>query len=101
MPIPHWRPRFLMKIAPVVDSLDAVAEPLRELYVPGEGGKFVLDTDIDSHPGTAGLKSKAQQLLRDQQTLKDKYKAFDGLDPEEVKAAIDAKTKAEEERQRR
>ena len=37
-----------------------------------------------------GLKSKNQQLIGSEKSLKERLKAFEGLDPEEVKAAVEA-----------
>jgi len=93
----------MAKLAPVIDSIDAVPEGVRDFYVPGEGasaGKFVLDTDVDAHPATGGLKAKNQQLLRDAKAATDRAKLFEGLDPEAARAALAAQQKAEEERLR-
>lgn len=46
----------MAKIPAVVTVLDEVPEPLRELYVE-DNGRWVLDTDVDAHPRTRGLKS--------------------------------------------
>lgn len=43
-----------------------------------------------------GLKSKNQQLIGSEKSLKERLKAFEGLDPEEVKAAVEAHRKSQE-----
>lgn len=90
----------MAKLAAVVDSLDAVPEPLRENYIQAEGGKFVLDADVDAHPAIVGLKKKNQELIGREKDLSGKLRPFEGLDPEQVTKAIDAQRKAEEERQK-
>lgn len=89
----------MAKLPAVIDSLDKVAEPLREMYLPSEDGKsFVLDTDITAHPGTAPLQKNSAAILREKRALEERLKAFDGLDPETVKSALDAQAKIEEEK---
>lgn len=46
----------MAKLAPVVESLDKIPEAQREFYTE-QDGKYVLDTDVTSHPGTSALKS--------------------------------------------
>jgi hypothetical protein len=71
----------MAKLAAVVDSLDTVPEPLRELYTEVEG-KHVLDADIEGHPAVAGLKSA---LEKERKTAKDALaKARAAGDPAEV-----------------
>lgn len=88
------------KLAAVVESLESVPQAYRELYTPSDGGKFVLDADVTDHPATLGLRSKNQELIRGQNDLKTKFKAFEGLDPEDVQAALKARADAEEARKR-
>lgn len=88
-----------MKLVPVVDSLDAVPEALREAYVPADG-KFVLDTDVAQHPGASGLRANNKQLQAEKQALAEKYKPFEGLDPADVTAAIEERKRVAEEKAR-
>lgn len=48
-----------------------------------------------------GLKAKNAEVIQANKALRDKLKAFEGLDPDEVRAAIQAKAHAEEEQARR
>ena len=88
------------KLAAVVDSLETVPQPYRDLYQPGDDGKFVLDADVTEHPATQGLRSKNQELIRGQNDLKTKFKAFEGLDPADVQSALKARADAEEAKKR-
>ena len=46
-----------MGLKAVVDSLEDVAEQVRQHYAPGDDGKYHLDIDgIEDHPGTRALK---------------------------------------------
>lgn len=64
----------------------------------GQGAKTYTQEQLDAEVG--GLKAKNTELLGEVRTLKDRFKAFDGLDPEKVKAAIAAQTQAEADKQR-
>lgn len=46
----------MAKLAAVVESLEAIPEAQRDFYTE-QDGKFVLDTDVEQHPGVSGLKS--------------------------------------------
>jgi hypothetical protein len=87
----------MAKLAAVVDALDTVPESAREFYTKSQDGKFRLDSD---HEDVSGLKNNRDDLRRENQKLKDQYKAFEGLDPEQVKAAIKASKEVEEQKAR-
>lgn len=85
----------MARLAAVLESLDGVAEPLRELYVEVEG-QYVLDADVEGHPAVGGLKSA---LEKERKAAKDALaKARAGGDTAEVerlRAELDElKTKA-------
>jgi hypothetical protein len=85
-----------VKVAPVVDSLDQVAEPFREAYEEREG-KFYLSKEIEVEdlPSVAGLKSAHNRNASELKILKEKMKAYDGVDPDEFQTL---KTEAEQRR---
>ena len=74
-----------------------VPEALRSDYVEKDG-KWV--PEIDGAEDVSGLKRNHAELKLDAQRLRDKLKAFDGMDPEKAKAALDAQAKAEEDKQK-
>lgn len=88
-----------MGLKSVLDSIEDVAEGLREHYVQGEDGKFYLDAEgVESLPGVAGLRRKRDELLRTNRQLKDQATTYEGFDLEEYdrlkQAEIDAKNEA-------
>lgn len=83
-----------------VESLEGVAEQYHELYSPIETGGFVLETDDDS---IKSLKSKVGEfrsnnitLARQRDELESKLKAYDGIDPNEIQEAMQARKKVED-----
>lgn len=58
----------MAKLAAVLESLDSVAEPLRELYTEVDG-KFVLDADVEGHPAVGGLKSALEKERKERKDL--------------------------------
>lgn len=81
------------KLAAVVESLDAVPESFRELYVESEG-KYHLDAE--GVEDVSGLKSTLEKLKRDAKDAKDALKRYDGLDPEEYQRLKEAADSAEQ-----
>ncbi len=81
------------KLAAVVESLDAVPESFRELYVESEG-KYRLDAE--GVEDVSGLKSTLEKLKRDAKEAKDALKRYDGLDPEEYQRLKEAADSAEQ-----
>lgn len=77
------------------DSKDAVPEALRADYIEKDG-KWV--PDVEGAEDVTGLKRNHAELKQDAQRLRDKLKAYDGVDAEEYKrlkaAADDAEAKA-------
>lgn len=78
-----------MSLPFIVDSLDAIKEEHRALYVE-ENGKFRLD--LEGYEDPKGLKS-ALQSERDaaknaKRELQDFQKQFEGIDPEIVKKVL-------------
>lgn len=86
-----------VKIAPVVDTLDTVPEMLRDRYEERDG-KFVLSQEIEIEtPDTvAGLRSSFEKEKRERKTLADRLKMFDGMDPDEIRAVMEERSKAGE-----
>jgi len=82
------------KLAGVVDSLDAIDEPLRELYIKGDDGKYVLDADVEGHPAVGGLKSALTKERQDARELKRKLAA--AVDPAEVERLRNELVEAQE-----
>lgn len=83
-----------MPLPAVVESLDGVPETVREFYTEQEG-KYVLDTDVDSHPAVSGLKSAFDKTKDELKGLKGRYKE---VDPDEFQRL---KTQAEERERER
>jgi hypothetical protein len=72
-------------------EVEALAEPLRALYVEKDG-QFILDADVESHPAVGGLRT-ALQKERDGRSVTDKElqklrKDIDGLDPVKAREAL-------------
>lgn len=89
----------------IVDSLDDVAEPLHEFYRQ-EGDRYILDLDgVEDHPKTQGLKSALDKergnkktLAQERKELEDRLKAYEDLDPEEARAALQRQREIEEKK---
>ncbi|MGF6154024.1 hypothetical protein [Pseudomonas fluorescens] len=80
----------------IVDSLDALPEAVRSLYV-ADGAKFKLD--VSGLEDTSGLKSaleKERKAAREGEAQSKAWKSL-GKTPEEIQALIDAQAKIEEE----
>lgn len=87
-----------MTLAAILDSLDKVPEALKPFYVE-QDGKFVLDVEVETHPGALGVKS-ALDKERAANKAKDKQLAAWtalGLTADQIaemkKAADDAEAK--------
>jgi len=78
----------------IVDSLDAVDEPLRELYEEKDG-KFALK--VEGIEPTDGLKSALQKERADRAAYEKQVKAWQGLGktPDEIKELLAAQEQAE------
>lgn len=78
-----------MALATVVDSLDAVSEAHRALYV-ADGAKFRLD--VEGADDTAALRIELATTKREaaerRKTVKELEEKFAGIDPEKVKAMM-------------
>lgn len=85
-----------MPLQLIVDTLDAVPEPLRPNYVEHEG-KFRLD--LDGYEDPANLKSALQKEREAAKAATKQAKAWAelGKTPEEISALLSAQAKAEEE----
>jgi DNA-directed RNA polymerase subunit F len=85
-----------MPLKAVLDSLDSVAEGLREHYTQAADGKFYLDAEeVDHLPSVRGLKTKRDELLAAQARTKEELKKYEGIDPEEYQRLKDAADEAE------
>lgn len=81
------------KLKAVVDTLDSVPEPLRELYTKDNDGKFRLDSD---HEDANGLRRNRDEVLREKRELAKKLEAFGELTPEEAQALLKERSEREE-----
>ena len=69
--------------------VDTVPEGLEDHYAEGNDGRFYLVVDgIEEHPSVLGLKTKRDDLLARQRTLKAEVAKFEGVDAEKARAAI-------------
>lgn len=76
-----------MPLKAVVEKIEEVAEPLREYYVEGGDGKFHLSAE--GVEDVSGLKSALQKERQRAQDLEKSVKAWDGLDPKEMRELKD------------
>jgi len=74
-------------------EFEKLSEDLKKEYI-ADGDGYKLDADYED---VSGLKAKRDELLAELADIKKKAKAFDGIDPEKAKAALEAAAKAEEE----
>lgn len=76
----------MAKLAAVLDSLDGVAEPLREFYQE-QDGKYVLDADVEAHPSTEQLRQTAKARKSERESVERTLKEFRdlGMTPEEIR----------------
>lgn len=82
----------MAKLQTVLDTLDDVPEPYRELYVESDG-KYRLDAD--GVEDTTGLKSALEKQKREAREAKDALKRYEGFDPEEYQRLKEAAEAAE------
>lgn len=88
----------MAKLNAVVESLDAVPENLRELYVEADG-KYRLDADgVESLVDTSGLKTALEKERAAAKEAKAALKRYDGLDPEEYQRLKEAADAAEQQK---
>lgn len=73
---------------------EKLSDELKKEYV-ADGDSYKLDADYED---VTGLKNKAAELLAEQKRLKDAMKAFEGLDPEAARKALETATQAEDEK---
>jgi hypothetical protein len=89
----------MAKLAAVVDSIDAVPEALRDLYVQ-DGDRFVLDADVEDHPSVRGMKS-ALEKERSRRAAIREYAESKGMDMSDVLAKLEDQARAEREAEKR
>lgn len=90
-----------MPLPAVVTDLATVPEPVRGMYRQ-EGTSYVLDVEgVDNHPAVSGLRRNRDELLDQRKKDADRFKAYEGLDPEAARAALAAQQKADEDRARK
>lgn len=82
-------------LKPVINSLDEVPEALHGEYTPKDG-KFVLDVNIEEHPGVAGLRNALTNVRTEKATLKTQLEQFSGMDPAKVKELQENERKIKE-----
>lgn len=79
-----------MGLKVVVDSIDAVDEKYRDLYVKGDDGKFRLDAEIED---VSGLKTALQKERDTSKAALKRVSEFEtrfaGIDPDQVRAILD------------
>lgn len=72
-------------------EVEALAEPLRALYVEKDG-QFILDAEVESHPAVGGLRTALQKEREGRSTtdkeLQKLRKDIDGLDPAKAREAL-------------
>lgn len=75
----------MAKLKAILDSLDGVPEALHELYVE-QDGKYVLDAEVESHPGVGALK---RALDRERDNFKKlQGKIPDNFDPKDYESLL-------------
>jgi hypothetical protein len=89
----------MAKLAAVVDSLDAVPEVLRDLYVQ-EGDRFILDADVEEHPSVRGMKSALEKERTRRAAIRE-YAESKGMDMSEVLAKLEDQARAERDAEKR
>lgn len=88
-----------MTLKAIVQSLDEVAEAVRDQYAAQGDGTFRLAVDgVEFPDAVQGLKSSLSKTQRELRELKEK---FDGIDPEEHRALVEAKEKEEADKHRK
>lgn len=89
----------MARLAAVLEPAAHAALPdgQKEFYVESNG-KFVLDMDVESHPGVAGLKSTVAATRQERERLEGELKKFKELgDVDKAKEALAAIQKMEED----
>lgn len=78
------------KLKAVLSSLEGIDEALHGFYEEDGKGSYILGIeDSAKHPAVAPLISTMEKLKRDKNDLKAQLGAFDGLDAEEARAALE------------
>jgi len=75
-------------------SYEALHDELKKEYIP-DGDGYKLDADYED---VTGLKAKRDELLKELTDAKKQMKAFDGLDAEAAKKALETAMAAEDEK---
>lgn len=76
-------------------DFDSLSESIQELYLVS-GEDYILDAE--GVEDVTGLKNKITELLKDGKSKAELLKAFEGLDPEAAKKALEEMTKFEEKK---
>lgn len=97
----------MAKLAAVLtkEAHDALADPLKELYVEQTNAgvvQWVLDADVESHPGVAGLKSTVAATRLERENAQKELKKWQELgDPVKAREALDKAHELEEQEARK
>jgi len=83
-------------LEPVINSLEEVAEPLRAEYKPLGDGRFVLDTNVEAHPGVAALKNTVANVRAERNQAKEDLVKFQGIDPAKYQILLEQERKVKE-----
>lgn len=67
---------------------EEIPEALREMYTQGEGGLWVLDADIEDHPGVTGLRNTVTATRTERENLKRELAKYEGLDLDLVERVL-------------
>jgi hypothetical protein len=79
-----------MGLKVLVDSIEAVDEKYRDLYVKGDDGKFRLDAEIEDVSGLKNALAKERTTASDAiKKVKEFETRFAGIDPDQVRAILD------------
>lgn len=71
----------------LVEKIEDVPEPLRELYVANGSGGYRLNAEPDDG---GELKRTLERVKGEHQTMRERLSAFEGLDPAEARKALEA-----------
>lgn len=71
-----------MALKATLETLDDLAPEIAEHYEETAEGTFALR--VDGYEGDVGLRATLEDKKRDVKKLRDRLKAFEGIDPEEV-----------------
>lgn len=87
----------MAKLSAVVDSLDAVPETARDLYVE-QDGKFVLDADLTEHPTLKQVRSElGVKEAKERKTRQALEARFKDIDPDRYRQLLEEAEKREHE----